>query len=104
MTPKIKKAHLTWTHPLSAPPKKIKAVPSTRKIMGTAFWVHNGVPVVTLTAEHYCGTLERSWQAIDCKRTLLFCQDITMIMGAGLVTCCDTAAGRLWTVLCKALP
>ena len=85
MTPTIKKKLLmTWKHPLSAAAKKIKAVPSARKIMGASFWVYKGVPVVTLTAEHYCGTLERSWQAVDCKRTWLLCQDITMITRAQL--------------------
>jgi len=68
MTPKIKKALMTWKPPLSAPAKKIKEVPSARKIMGAGFWVHKGVPVLTLNAECYCGALERLWQAIDCKR------------------------------------
>jgi hypothetical protein len=80
MAMKIKKALVTWKHLLSAPTKKIKAVPSARKIMGAGFWVHKGVPVVTLTAECYCGALERSWQVIDCKRAWLLCQDITMII------------------------
>jgi len=85
MTTKIKKKlFVPWKHPLSAPAKKIKAVPSARKIMGVSFWVHKGVPVVTLNAERYCGTLEKSWQAIDCKRTWLLCQDTTMTMQAQL--------------------
>jgi hypothetical protein len=37
MTPKIKKALVTWKHPLSAPAKKLKAVPSAKKIMGADF-------------------------------------------------------------------
>jgi hypothetical protein len=83
VTHKIKKKILVpWKHPLSAPAKKIKAVPSARKIMGAGFWVHKGVPVVTLTAERYCGSLETSRQAIDCKRTWSLCQDITMKMQA----------------------
>jgi histone-lysine N-methyltransferase SETMAR len=81
-TTKPKKASMMWKQPSRPAAKKLKAMPSVRKIMATVFWNHKGVLLVDfldhgdiVTDECHYGT-KRLCQAIHHNRPGWLCQGV----------------------------
>ncbi|GBO24135.1 hypothetical protein AVEN_241610-1 [Araneus ventricosus] len=86
VTPETKKESRSWRCPSSPPHKKIKTVPSAKKVMATVFWDHQGLlmvhfhtRVVTVNADSYCATLDLLQKAFHRKRRELLSKGVPLL-------------------------
>jgi hypothetical protein len=72
---KIKHASMQWKHPALPAKKKFKVTLSSRKVMLTDFWDHEGILLTTfqrqgqtVNADSYCNILRKLRKAIQRKQ------------------------------------
>lgn len=99
-TPKIKKASITWKHPLLLAAKKFKTTPSVRATLPTVLRNYKGVNVVGspdhddhVIAKGYRCILERLQHIICPKRLGFLCQGIFVLHDIAIWTCDNGSNG-----------
>jgi hypothetical protein len=84
--PETKRASMQWKHSASPAKKMFKATSSSRKVMLTVFWDHEGILLTafqpqgqTVNADSYCKILRKLCKTIQRKRPGLLTQGVLLL-------------------------